>query len=58
MTGLSPEARLREIDKIVHTPTPRGMSANIHFQRDWDRIRELTKPWHVPVTLVEDQKNG
>lgn len=46
---MTPEDRLREIDRIVWTPTPKGWSAFVHFQRDWDRIRELTKPWHTPL---------
>lgn len=45
--SIDAEARLREIDKIVHTPTPSGMRADRHFQLDFDRIRALTRPWHV-----------
>ena len=40
------ERRLREIDQIVWTPTPKSWSAFVHFQRDFDRIRKLTNPWH------------
>lgn len=44
------EHRLREIDKLVYIRTPAGMGAYTHFMRDFDRIRELTKPWHQPVS--------
>lgn len=33
---------MAEINKIAHTPTPQGMRAYTHFQRDFDRIRTLT----------------
>lgn len=37
--------RLREINRIVRTPTPQGTKAYTHFMRDFDQIRELTKPY-------------
>lgn len=40
------ERRLREISKIVYTPTPGSMKAHVHFQRDFDAIRKLTSPWY------------
>jgi len=40
------ERRLAEIDRLVHVPTSPGTGAYTHFMRDFDRIRELTRPWH------------
>ena len=39
------ERRLREIDQIVWTRLQR-VERFVHFQRDFDRIRKLTNPWH------------
>lgn len=36
---------MREINRICHVPTSPGMKAYTHFQRDFDRIRELTRPY-------------
>lgn len=41
------ERRLREIDRIVYTSTAQGTKAYTHFMRDFDQIRELTRPYHI-----------
>lgn len=38
-------AAVREIWRIAHVPTPSGTKAYTHFQRDFDQIRTLCKPW-------------
>ncbi len=40
-------AILAEINALCHVPTPKGMRADTHFQRDFDRIRALTAPYVV-----------
>ena len=44
------ERRLREIDRIARVPTPQGTKAYTHFMRDFDQIRELTKPYATRPT--------
>jgi hypothetical protein len=36
---------MREINQLCHVPTPGHMRADVHFQRDFDKIRALTKPF-------------
>ena len=41
---------LAEINRIVHVPTPGRMPADVHFQRDFDKIRKLTDEFTATVS--------